>query len=181
MNMELYFSPRDSLLPLTSKIVTCFLVKLREETALDLLEETAGMSSAGFGDDNSEGRFWHTQDLGMSYPAIASLNPACFEILKIKKFQIQNILQETAITDEDTSLTTPLNTYRRFTWKLRMGNLIKTASSKKWKDLSEEDIAIKDRLYLIVHQGGNGSLLTPELDNGVALSGVATFNCRGTN
>ncbi|AXH78538.1 MAG: hypothetical protein [Circular genetic element sp.] len=182
LRMELYFSPTDSILPLTPKIITVFLVRLRPETAMDLLNETAQMSSAGFGSNDNENKYWHTQDIGLSYPTIASISPGAFDVIKVKRFQVQNIVQETAVTAEtDTAVTTPAGTYRRFVWYHRMGNLIKSSASNKWKDLDSDEIAIKDRLYLIIHQGGNGSVLPPEDDNGVSMGGVAMFSCRGTN
>lgn len=182
LRMELYFSPTDSLLPLTPKIITVFLVKLRPETAMDLLNETNNMSSAGFGDIANSNKYWHTQTIGLSYPTIASISPGAFDVVKVKRFQVQNIVQETAVSPEtDVNVTTPAGTYRRFVWYLRMGNLIKSAASNKWKDLTAEEIAIKDRLYLIIHQGGSGTVLPPEEDNGVSMGGVAMFSCRGTN
>jgi len=186
LRMELYFRISDSRLPLTPKIMTCFLCKLRNETAMDVLENTNNMSSAGFGADPNAAKYWNLQVMGLAEPGLATLSPAAFEIVKVKKFQIQNIIEETAVSslpgeDSNVEVTNPSATFKRFTWKLRMGNLIKTSGNAKWKDLNSDEVAIKDRLYLIIHQGGNGTELTPELGNIVNLSSSVMFTCRGTN
>ena len=49
MSMELYFRVSDSVLPLTPKIITVFLVKLRNETGIQTLNGTNNMSTVGFG------------------------------------------------------------------------------------------------------------------------------------
>jgi TolA-binding protein len=181
MTCEFYFRITDSKLPCTPKIITCFLVKLRKETGVQTLNDTGQMSTAGFGTAANQSVLWETVGIGTSELTLAKVNPAAFEVVKVKKFQIQNIVEETAVTDLDTDLTTAAGTYRRFTWKLKMGNLIKANANKKWSEMSSDQVAIKDRLYLLVHMGGSGSLLTPELGNGVSMSANCTFQCRGTN
>ena len=44
-NIQLFHRPTDSLIPLTMKFVTVYLVKLKRETALQTLEDTAYMST----------------------------------------------------------------------------------------------------------------------------------------
>jgi hypothetical protein len=117
----------------------------------------------------------------MEEDSLAKLNPACFEIVKVKRFQIQNIIEQTAVADDDTSVTTPKGTYKRFSFNIKMGNLIKANAGKKWADMTSDDMAIKDRLYLLVHQGGAGAVAPPETDNVVNMSVNCTFTCRGTN
>jgi hypothetical protein len=181
MSMELYFRVANSLLPCTPKIMTVFLVKLREETAIELLNDTGQLSSAGFGVNANDGVYFEKVTMGLTEDALVKLSPAAFRIVKVKKFQIQNIIEDTAVIDEDTSVTSVAGTYKRFTWNIKMGNNLKTSAGKKWSEMSPLDIAVKDRLYLIVHQGGAGALLPPETDNGVNLSGNIIFQCRGTN
>lgn len=181
MSMELYFRINDSLLPCTPKIITCFLVKLRSETGIQTLNDTNNMSTVGFGAVANDSVLWETVPLGQTEDSLARLNPACFEIVKVKRFQIQNIIEQTAVVDEDTAITTAKGTYKRFSWNIKMGNLIKANSNAKWKEMSPNEVSIKDRLYLLVHQGGAGAALAPETDNVVSMSANCTFQCRGTN
>ncbi|AXQ66294.1 MAG: putative capsid protein [Cressdnaviricota sp.] len=180
-SMEFYFRIVNSLLPCTPKIITVFLVKLREETAIELLNDTGQLSTAAFGVNANSGVYWETIPVGLTEDALCKLSPSAFKILKVKKFQLQNIIEDTAIVDEDTSVTSVKGTFKRFSWNIRCGNLLKSAANKKWKDMTPLDVSIKDRLYLIVHQGGAGALAPPETDNGVNMSVNCIFNCRGTN
>ena len=177
MSMELYFRVSDSVLPLTPKIITVFLVKLRNETGIQTLNGTNNMSTVGFGQLANDSVLWETVPLGMEEDSLAKLNPACFEIVKVKRFQIQNIIEQTAVADDDTSVTTPKGTYKRFSFNIKMGNLIKANAGKKWADMTSDDMAIKDRLYLLVHQGGAGAVAPPETDNVVNMSVNCTFTC----
>ena len=43
------------------------------------------------------------------------------------------------------------------------------------------EVAIKDRMYILVHVGGNGTVLPPETDNSVEMGCNIHFSCRGTN
>lgn len=181
MYLEMYFRPQNSLLSLSPKIMTVSLVKLKQETAIEMLNDTGQMSSAGFGVNANAGKYWTTTDLGLTYKCLGRLSPACYRVIKTAKFQIQNIIESTALPDGEgnTDLTTPRNTYKRITWKIRMNNVLKTSSSQKWKDLTSDELEIKDRLFLIIHQGGETSIA--EGDNVVDMSANCTFNCRGTN
>lgn len=187
MYAEFYFSPENSLVPLTPKIITFYIVKLRDETGVQTLNDTSQMSDTGFNDNDMNGKYWNAENIGMSYPTLTMLNRGAFRIVFVKRFQIQNIIQETAAMpppatiESDVPLTTPRNTYRRFTCKLKLGNLLKSADNINWSQMGVNEVAIKDRLYILCHVGGNGSLVTTEAGNSVEMGLNVNFTCRGTN
>lgn len=191
MFLQLYYRPTNSLIPLTAKIVTVYIVKLRKETALQTLEETAQMttptSTTGFNDSNNKNKLWDTQNIGLSYECLPTLNRGCFKIIKKKTFQVQNIIQNTAATDAtteefpDVAVTTPNGTFKSVKFYLRCYNKIQSGrGDKSWKEMGSGDLEVGDRYYLLTHVGGNGNTDTLEDGNTVTQGIHGTWTVKST-
>lgn len=174
VQIQLYHRPTDSLLPLTAKMITVYLVKLRRETALQVLEDSGQMTTAGFNQTDNKNYLWDTQNIGLSYEALPSLNQGMFKILAKKEFQVQNIIQNTAATSvtvetsPDVAVTDPPFTFRKINMYKKVSNLIKSGrGDKHWKELAEDELDSMDRYYLLTHVGGNGNTDTLEDGNTV--------------
>ena len=176
--LQLYYRPTDSLIPLTAKMITVYLVKLKKETALQTLEQTAQMTTpsatTGFNDVDNKNRLWDTQDIGLSFESLPVLNKGCFKIIKKRSFQVQNIIHNTAATDgtveafPDVAVTTPNGTYKPVNMYIKCNNLIKSGrGDKSWKEMGTGDLEVGDRYYLLTYVGGNGNTDTLEDGNTV--------------
>lgn len=190
-NISLFHRPTDSLIPLTMKFVTVFLVKLKRETALQTLEDTAYMSTptatTGFNDTSNKGRLWDTQPIGLTHECFPSLNRDCFQIIKKRQFKIQNIIQLTAATSvtteeaPDVAVTTPPFTFKQSNLYMRAYNTIRSGrGDKAWKEMAEDDLDTMDRYYLLTHVGGSGSTETLEDGNTLDQGIRCTWKVRST-
>lgn len=183
--IQLYHRPTDSLIPLTQKFVTVYLCKLKKETAMQTLEDTAQMTTpsatTGFNTAANKGQLWETQNIGATFECFPELNRGCFKVIKKKQFKVQNIIQNTAATLEtteaapDVPVTTPPFTFKQTNMYMRTFNTIKSGRhDKSWKEMSESDLDHQDRYFLITHVGGFGSTLTLEdgntLDQGIRVT-----------
>lgn len=173
--IQLYHRPTDSLLPLTAKMITVYLVKLKRETALQTLEDTGQMDTAGFNQTDNKDRLWDTQNIGLSYECLPALNKACFTVIQKRQFQVQNIIQLTAATSAtveeapDVAVTTPPFTFKKTNMYMKCKNIIKSGrGDKPWKEMAEADLEVGDRYYLLTHVGGNGNTDTLEDGNTVS-------------
>ena len=185
--LQLYYYPTDSLVPLTAKFITVYLVKLRKETALQTLEATAQMTDAGFNQTSNKNNLWNTQPIGLSYESLPVLNRGAFKVIKKRIFQVQNIIQNTAATSAgaelapDVAVTTPKGTYKSVRMYLKCKNIIKSGrGDKSWKEMGTGDIEIGDRYYLITHVGGNGNEDTLEDGNTVTQGIHGTWTVKST-
>lgn len=175
IDVQLYYRPTDSVIPLTAKLVTVYFLKLRKETALQTLEDSAQMTTAGWNqtplDDHMKNKYWNTQDIGLSYEALPTLNKGAFKVLGKRQFQVQNIIQNTAATSAgselapDVAVTTPQGTFKRCHFHIKVKNLIKSGILSSWKSMGEGDIQPLDRYYIATHVGGNGNEETLEDGN----------------
>jgi hypothetical protein len=84
---------------------------------------------------------------------MCKLNPAAFKIHHYREFTLANIMQETAVPDEDTAVTNTFNQLKRMRMFLQCGNHLKPPQGK-WSQISEGEVMPLDRKYLIVHVGG---------------------------
>ena len=152
-DLQFVFSPKNSLEPLTPRIVDVWLYKLKSETAMDLLAETSNMSSAGMTAANND--VVHKSIVaGGAYTMIA-FNPASFNIIQHRQFTIANILEETGVTEPltDTVLANTGDALTRCRMRGRFGNELKVPKGKVL-ELAELDTMPLDRYYVCVHVGG---------------------------
>lgn len=188
IDVQLYYRPTDSLVPLTAKMVTVYLLKLRRETALQTLEDSAQMTSVGWNDTTNpmNTKYWNTQNIGLSYEALPQLNNGAFKVLGKREFQVQNIIQNTAATSvtteeaPDVAVTTPQGTFKRCHFHIKVNNLIKSGIQENWKQMGSGDIMPHDRYYIVTHVGGNGNEDTLEDGNGVSQGINALITLRST-
>ena len=191
-NIQLFHRPTDSLIPLTAKFVTVYLVKLKRETAIQTLEATGFMSTPtdtteGFNSEDNKGRLWETQPIGLTYECFPSLNRDCFQVIRKRQFKIQNIIQLTAATSAtveaapDVAVTTPPFTFKQSNMYMKAYNTIQSGrGDKSWKEMTEDDLQPTDRYYLLTYVGGSGSELTLEDGNTVDQGIRCTWKVRGT-
>ena len=181
--LEMFISPSDSLISLTPKFVSCYLVSLKSATATQFLDDTDGFNRTEF--DNAEGQYWQgTQSIPGADISMPLLNKAVFTIHMKKQMILQNIVEETPSLDpdDDTAVTNPAFTHRRISRKFKHESLLKTADNKKWKDLVEAEIAPTKRLYLLWYQGGFDQAVSEGGNGNTCTVGYnLIFNGRGTN
>ena len=153
-DMRFIYSPQNSLNSLTPRIVDMWVVKLRKETAMDVLAQTGNMSTAGFNASAASNRNIISQsDTDGGLETITKFNPAALRILAHRQFTIANIIQETAVPDENTSVTNIGDVVKRARCKIKCGNELKPASGT-YKQMTAADVMPNDRYYVIHHVGG---------------------------
>lgn len=173
-DIQLVFSPNLSLSPLTPRIVRVYVVSLKPETAQDTLNQTNNMSTAGLNGLPNGELYWNSfVDGGLA--TMVKFNPAAFRIHAYREFTLANIVQETA-TEGDVAVTNTKDALKRVRMRIRRGNKIKPPTGT-WKNMTENDIMPRDRLYLITHVGGWGN----DLVNDVAMDTNITVSTRVTN
>lgn len=154
-DLQLTFSPTDSLVALTPRIMRVWVLKLRKETAQDTLQQTDNMTTAGFNTSaNRDENIVYRTALDGGLPTMVKFNPAALKVLAYREFQLQNIMEETANVDpdDDTSITSrpPI---KRVRIKVPAGNELKPASGS-FKEMEPLDVMANDRYYLCVNHGG---------------------------
>lgn len=174
MNFSFVFSPTDSLAPLAPRMINFYVLKLKSETASDVLQKTSGMSTAGL---NTAAQLSADivlrDDVAGGLSTMIRWNPAAFEIRYQKTFKIANIVNETIVPDEDVAITNTHDALRRFHFKIKMGNILQPAVGT-WKQMNELDIFPNDRHYIVVHVGGfTGG---PTNINSVTMSALQVVN-----
>lgn len=175
-DIQMVFSPKNSLTALTPKIVRVYVVSLRSETAQDTLNGTAQMSAAGF-NGAANGLYYENTFVDGGYATMVKLNPASFKIHAYREFTVANIVQETATgPDDDVSVTNTFNALKRVRIYLKSGQKLKPATGI-WKNMQPNETMPKDRRYLIIHVGGWGA----DSDNTVNLDTNIIVNTRVTN
>ena len=153
-DMRFIYSPQNSLNSLTPRIVDMWVVKLRKETSMDVLAQTGNMSTAGFNASAASNRNIISQsDTDGGLETITKFNPAALRILAHRQFTIANIIQETAVPDENTSVTNIGDVVKRARCKIKCGNELKPASGT-YKQMTAADVMPNDRYYVIHHVGG---------------------------
>lgn len=174
MSFSIVMSPEDSLLPLAPRMINFYILKLKNETASDVLQKTDGMSTAGLNAAaNANDNIVFRQRLAGGYSTLIRWNPAAFQIVYQKTLKLANILQETIVPEEDTALTNTHDALRRFHFRVKMGNLV-TPATGTWKQMNELDIFPNDRYYMVVHVGGFGGGIANA--NAVEMSTLTVVN-----
>lgn len=175
-DIQMVFSPKNSLVALTPKIVRCYVVSLRDETAQDTLNGTQNMSAAGL-NGAANGLYYENTFVDGGYATMIKLNPASFKIHAYREFTVANIMQETATgPDDDVSVTNTFNALKRVRIYIKSGMKLKPATGI-FKNMQAGEVMPKDRRYLIVHVGGWGS----DSDNTVRMDTNIIVNTRVTN
>lgn len=150
-DLQFVFSPLSSELALTPRIVNVWLLKLRKETAMDVLSETSNMSSAGLTAANND--VVHKATVAGGAFTMIKWNPASFHVLQHRQFTLANILEETGVVEEDTALTNTYDALKRVRMIPKMGNELK-APKGSVLEMNELDTMPNDRYYVVVHVGG---------------------------
>ena len=150
-DLQFVFSPQDSLIALTPRIVNLWLIKLRKETAMDVLAETAQMSSTGLTTANND--VVHKSTVAGGAFTMIKWNPASFQVMQHRQFTVANIIQETAVPDADQGITNTYDALKRVRMFQKMGNELK-APKGTVLELNETDIMPNDRWYVVLHVGG---------------------------
>lgn len=153
-DIQLVFSPKNSLTALTPRIIRVWTVSLRKETAQEVLQGTAQMTSAGL-NAAPNGKYYQNTFVDGGLATMVKFNPAAFKVHHYREFTMANIMQETADpgAEDDVAVTNTFNALRRVRIKLKCGNHLKPPQGK-WSQISEGEVMPLDRKYLIVHVGG---------------------------
>lgn len=155
MDIQLLFSPKNSELPVTPRIVRIYVLKLKPETAQFVMDKTDNMTDLA--KPSASGQLVHVTTSNGGLATMVKFNPACFNVLAYREFLMGNILNETAQVDPDedqasANLSDPI---KRARIKLQVNNVIK-AGAGAWRAMAEEQIEPIDQYYLIAHVGGWG-------------------------
>lgn len=151
-DIQAVFSLKNSLTALTPRIVRVWTVSLRKETAQETLSGTQQMTAAGL-NAAPNGKYYKNTFVDGGLATMVKLNPASFKIHHYREFTIANIMQETAVPDEDVAVTNTFNALKRMRIFLKCGNHLKPPQGK-WSQIAEGEVMPLDRKYLLVHVGG---------------------------
>jgi hypothetical protein len=177
-DLQLLFSPADSRIALTPRVINVWVLKFRKETASDTLNATQNFSTAGVNASAAEltsPLFYRTTSDG-GLPTLIKLNPAAFDIRAYRQFTLANILEETSVLDENTSLTNTQNALKRVHIRVPCGNELKPAKGTV-RQMTEQEIMPLDRYYVLVHVGGWGGPGVDQ-DNSVRMDSNIFVNSR---
>lgn len=178
-DIQLLFSPKNSLTALTPRVVRVFVLSLKKETAQDVLQGTGGMNTTGL-NNATAGVYTHITNSDGGLPTLVKFNPGAFRIRAYREFTLANIMQETAqpLEDEDVPVTNTFNALKRARIRLRTNTKIKPPQGT-WREMQEPEVMPLDRMYLVVHVGGWGG--AADQDNQVHMDTNITWNMRETN
>ncbi len=176
-DIQMIFSPKNSLTALTPRIVRVYVLSLKSETAQDTLANTGGMNSAGL-NAAQPGTYTHVTNSDGGLPTLVKFNPAAFKIHAYREFTLANIVQETAqpLEDEDVPITNTRDALKRCRIRLKTNTKIKPPQGT-WREMTEPEIMPLDRKYLVVHVGGWAA----DQDNQVHMDTNIVVNMRETN
>lgn len=155
-DIQLLFSPKNSLTALTPRIVRVYVLSLKPETAQDTLAGTGGMNTLGL-NNATAGVYTHVTNSDGGLPTLVKFNPAAFKIHAYREFTLANIVQETASvidpSEDDVAITNTGDALKRVRIKLNSNTKIKPPQGT-WREMTEPEIMPLDRKYLVVHVGG---------------------------
>lgn len=176
-DIQMIFSPKNSLTALTPRIVRVYVLSLKSETAQDTLANTGGMNTAGL-NASQPGTYTHVTNSDGGLPTLVKFNPAAFKIHAYREFTLANIVQETAqpLEDEDVPITNTRDALKRCRIRLKTNTKIKPPQGT-WREMTEPEIMPLDRKYLVVHVGGWAA----DQDNQVHMDTNIVVNMRETN
>lgn len=161
LDLQMLFSPADSLATLTPRVVRVWVVKLKPETASQVLEATVGMSSTGINAHvtNHPGDLFYTTTAHGALETMVKLNPAAFHICAYREFTLANVIEETILTPggdvDNTPVTNTENALKRVRIHMKMNNVLKVAMGS-WREMEQPDVMPSDKYYLLTHVGGFG-------------------------
>ena len=176
-DIQMLFSPKNSLTALTPRIIRVYVLSLKKETAQDTLANTGGMNTTGL-NAATAGVYTHVTNSDGGLPTLVKFNPAAFRIHAYREFTLANIVQETAELAEDTDvpITNTRDALKRCRIRLRSNTKIKPPQGT-WREMTEPEVMPLDRKYLVVHVGGWGG----DQDNQVHMDTNIVVNMRETN
>jgi hypothetical protein len=176
-DIQMIFSPKNSLTALTPRICRVYVLSLKSETAQDTLANTGGMNTAGL-NSSTPGAYTHVTNSDGGLPTLVKFNPAAFKIHAYREFTLANIVQETAqpLEDEDVPITNTRDALKRCRIRLKTNTKIKPPQGT-WREMTEPEIMPLDRKYLVVHVGGWAA----DQDNQVHMDTNIVVNMRETN
>lgn len=174
-DIQLVFSPKNSITGLTPRIVRVWCLSLKPETAQDTLNGTGAMSTTGL-NNAANGLYYKNTFVTGGLATMVKFNPASYKIHHYREFTVANILEETAVPDEDTAVTNTKDALKRVRIRWTCGNKLKPGTGV-WSNMSEQEIMPKDRKYLVVHVGGWAN----DEDNGIIMDTNIVVQTRATN
>lgn len=176
-DIQMIFSPKNSLTALTPRIIRVYVLSLRNETAQDTLANTGGMNTTGL-NAATAGVYTHVTNSDGGLPTLVKFNPAAFKIHAYREFTLANIVQETAqpLEDEDVPITNTTDALKRCRIRLKSNTKIKPPQGT-WREMTEPEIMPTDRKYLVVHVGGWAA----DQDNQVHMDTNIVVTMRETN
>ena len=127
MSFSIVFSPTDSLIALAPRMLNFYILKLKDETASDVLQKTTGMSTAGLNAAAAlNSNLVLRDDLAGGLSTLIRWNPAAFEVKYQKTLKIANIVNETILPPDpagvqDVPITNTHDALRRFHFNVKMG------------------------------------------------------------
>ena len=177
-DVQLLFSPKNSMTSLTPRIMRVWWVTLRKETAAQTLEDTANMTTAGIRAIAGDGKYIYKTESNGGLETMIKLNPAVFNIRRYREFKLANILNETPNPDpdDDQDTTAISSTIRTLRFRVAANNFIKVAHGG-WLSMNGHEVENTDRHYLLTHVGGWGD----DSDNGIHLCSNVVATVEQTN
>ena len=153
MDLQFVFSPTDSELALTARIVRLWVVKLKAETAQQTLADTLDMTTTGFNSAvAANANYVYDTNVNGGYKTMIKLNPAAFTILGYREFQLANIMELTGTTEDDTDITSA-PAIKKCRMKIKLSNLLKV-NHGGWREMLQTNVMPEDRYYVMTHVGG---------------------------
>ncbi len=174
-DIQLVFSPKNSLTALTPRIIRVWCISLKDETAQDTLNGTNGMSTTGL-NAAANGLYYQNTFVNGGLATMVKFNPGAFKIHHYREFTVANIVNESATPDDDVAVTNTKDALKRVRIHWTCGNKLKPATGF-WSAMSEFEVLPKDRKYLVVHVGG----WADDGDNGIHMDTNIVALTRATN
>ena len=155
-DIQLLFSPKNSEVSLTPRIVRVYVLGLRHETAARTLNETNQMTSTGL-DQAPQNEYHRITNSDGGLATLVKFNPAAFKIYAYREFLMGNILNETdqALEEGNQPSANLGDPIKRARIHLKMSNKLKTAT-ESWRNIAPNQLMPMDRRFLVVHVGGWG-------------------------
>lgn len=181
VNISAWFTPKNSLTPLSQKWVTVWLVSLKKEAAAQTLNQTNNLTTTENNNGlnaQKQGEFYFTRNSNGPFSSMPLLNPKVFKIHQHRRFSIGNIMQDEE-GDEDVAVVDYRLSNKRIQMNQRLNTTIATQTgihgvAETWKDLNQFQVEQTDRLYIITHVGGYAD----DGDNGVNFAPHVSFTVR---
>ena len=126
-DIQMLFSPKNSLTALTPRVIRVYVLSLKPETAQDTLQGTGGMNTTGL-NNSTAGVYTHITNSDGGLATLVKFNPAAFKIHAYREFTLANIVQETAqpLEDEDVPITNTRDALKRCRIKIKSNTKIKS-------------------------------------------------------